>query len=230
MFRIEDVTKVYTRGRSQVLAFSAASLQVAEGEYVAIIGPSGSGKTTLLSILGGMLSPSSGRVWLGDTSLYDVSVKQRARLRRKWLGFVFQTFNLLPYLTALENVQIPLYLSGMSRSKQLARANSLLERVGLSDRRDHKPHELSIGQQQRVALARTVANDPPVILADEPTGNLDPESRQRVLDFLDELHQQQRTIVTVTHDGTAAARAQRKLALHNGVVTTAPSAPIAGAA
>jgi putative ABC transport system ATP-binding protein len=229
MFSLEDVTKVYTRRRREVRAFCAASLQIAEGEYVAVIGPSGSGKTTLLSILGGMLSPTTGRVWLGDTSLYDVSVKQRARLRRERLGFVFQTFNLIPYLTALENVQIPLYLSGMSSGQQRERANLLLERVGLSDRRDHKPHELSIGQQQRVALARTVANSPPVILADEPTGNLDPESRQRVLDFLDELHQQQRTIVMVTHDATAAGRAQRKLALHDGVVTSAP-APIADAA
>jgi len=216
MFRLDDVTKVYPRRGREVVALRAPSLEIKKGEYVAIVGPSGSGKTTLLSLLGGMLSPNSGRVWLGETSLYEVSVAVRTRLRRESIGFVFQTFNLVPYLTALENVQVPLYLSGLPTGQQRQRATSLLERVGLSDRLDHKPSELSIGQQQRVALARTLANDPQVILADEPTGNLDPDSRKCVLDFFDELHRQNHTIVMVTHDSVAAKRAKRAIVMRGG--------------
>ena len=222
MFRLEDVTKTYSRRGHTVAAFRAESLEIATGDYVAVVGPSGSGKTTLLSLLGGMLSPSTGLVWLNDKSLYDLSIADRTRLRRERIGFVFQTFNLVTYLTAVENVQIPLYLAGVPKNEQRERAESLLEQVGLSDRLDHKPSEMSIGQQQRVALARTLANDPPVILADEPTGNLDPESRQRVLDFFDELHRRQHTIVMVTHDVAAAARAQRKLVLRDGAMAELP--------
>jgi putative ABC transport system ATP-binding protein len=220
MFRLEDVTKVYSRRGREVIAFSAKSLEIPAGDYVAVVGPSGSGKTTLLSMLGGMLSPTTGRVSLDGASLYGLSVVQRARIRREKIGFVFQTFNLVPYLTALENVQIPLYLTGVPIEEQRKRAVALLERVGLGDRLDHKPHEMSTGQQQRVALARTVANQPTVILADEPTGNLDPESRARVLDFLDALHRERHTIVIVTHDSAAAGRAQRKLVLCDGAVST----------
>jgi putative ABC transport system ATP-binding protein len=219
MFRLEDVTKIYSRRGNQVTAFRAESLEIAAGDYVAVVGPSGSGKTTLLSVLGGMLSPSTGQVCIDGVSLYDLTVADRTRLRREKIGFVFQTFNLVTYLTAVENVQIPLYLAGVAKNEQRERAVSLLKQVGLSDRLDHKPSEMSVGQQQRVALARTLANDPPVILADEPTGNLDPESRQRVLDFFDELHQKNQTIVMVTHDQAAAERAQRKLALCDGCVT-----------
>ncbi len=220
MFRLEDVSKVYSRRGHTVMAFNTTSLIIPAGDYLAIVGPSGSGKTTLLSMLGGMLSPDAGRVLLEEASLYEMSVTRRTRLRREKIGFVFQTFNLVPYLTAVENVQVPLYLSGLSRKEQRERAVALLERVGLSDRLDHKPREMSIGQQQRVALARTLANHPPVILADEPTGNLDPESRQRVLDFFDELHRQNCTIIMVTHDLAAAERAQRRLTLRDGAVST----------
>jgi putative ABC transport system ATP-binding protein len=219
MFRLDDVSKVYSRRGHAVVAFRAASLKIPAGDYLAIVGPSGSGKTTLLSMLGGMLSPDTGQVFLEEASLYEMSVARRTRLRREKFGFVFQTFNLVPYLTAVENVQVPLYLSGLPRKEQRERAVALLERVGLGDRLDHKPHEMSTGQQQRVALARTLANQPPVILADEPTGNLDPESRKRVLDFLDELHQENRTIVMVTHDLAAAERAQRRLTLRDGAVS-----------
>jgi putative ABC transport system ATP-binding protein len=219
MFRLEEVTKAYSRRGSTVVAFQAASLKISHGDYVAVVGPSGSGKTTLLSILGGMLSPDTGRVFLEDDSLYEMSVARRTRLRREKIGFVFQTFNLVPYLTALENVQVPLYLAGLSKKEQRERAESLLERVGLRDRVDHKPCEMSVGQQQRVALARTLANQPPVILADEPTGNLDPESRRCVLDFFDELHQENCTIVMVTHDLAAAQRAKRRLTLRDGAVS-----------
>lgn len=218
MFRLEGVSKTYSRPGSKVTALHADALEIPAGSYVAIVGPSGSGKSTLLSMLGGMLSPTTGRVWLGDVSLYELSVNERARLRRDKIGFVFQTFNLVSYLTAVENVQIPLSLNGVPGDDQFARAAALLQRVGLSERLSHKPCELSIGQQQRVALARTVANGPAVILADEPTGNLDPESRRVVLDFFDELHKGGCTIVMVTHDTVAAERATTCLRLLNGTL------------
>lgn len=221
MFRLEHVSKTYRRRGSEVVAFQSESLEIATGDYVAMVGPSGSGKTTLLSMLGGMLSPDAGRVWLDGKSLYETSAARRARLRGEMVGFIFQTFNLVPYLTALENVQVPLYLAGLSPSDQRTRAEALLERVGLGERLHHKPAELSIGQQQRVALARTLANRPPVILADEPTGNLDPESRQRVLDFLAEFHGQGHTIVVATHDAIVADAAQRKLTLCGGAISAA---------
>ncbi|MGD9722649.1 MAG: ABC transporter ATP-binding protein [Pirellulales bacterium] len=230
MFRLEGVSKTYSRPGSQVTALRADSLEIPAGSYVAIVGPSGSGKSTLLSMLGGMLSPTTGRIWLGDVSLYDLSLTERARLRREKIGFVFQTFNLVPYLTAIENVQIPLCLSRMPSDDQFARAAALLERVGLSQRLGHRPSELSIGQQQRVALARTLANRPSIILADEPTGNLDAESRQVVLDFFDELHRDGCTIVTVTHDKLSADKAKWQLSITNGVVSTAEEAQPARAA
>jgi putative ABC transport system ATP-binding protein len=218
MYSLKNVTKLYRRREGDVVALHADMLDVADGEYVSVVGPSGSGKTTLLSVLGGMLSPTTGDVRLQDVSLFDLPVAKRTELRRQKIGFVFQTFNLVPYLSAQENVQVPLYLAGRSPQQQAARASELLRQVGLGERLHHKPRELSIGQQQRVALARTLANDPPIILADEPTGNLDPESRAVVLDFLDELHRQGRTIVMVTHDPSAAARAQRSLRLNDGRV------------
>ena len=220
MIRLQDVTKIYRRRGTEVVAFQSASLEIAKGDYLAIVGPSGSGKTTLLSILGGMLSPDAGQVWLDGKSLYENSATHRARLRGEMIGFVFQTFNLVPYLTALENVQVPLYLAGLSADDQRARATALLERVGLGDRLHHKPSELSIGQQQRVAMTRTLANRPPVILADEPTGNLDPQSRQRVLDFFAEFHGQGHTIVVATHDAFVADQAHRTLTLSGGAIAT----------
>ncbi len=223
MLRLENVSKVYARRGREIVALRTDALEIPTGDYVAIVGPSGCGKTTLLSLLGGMLAPSSGRVWLGDASLYDLSVTQRTQLRRARIGFVFQTFNLVPYLTAAQNVMVPLFLAGATKADQQEQSASLLARVGLQDRMDHLPHELSIGQQQRVALARTLSNRPAVILADEPTGNLDPESRQTVLDFFDQLHTEGHTIVMVTHDAVAAGRASRKLALHEGGITEVAS-------
>lgn len=220
MFRLENLTKVYSRRGVELTALRTESLTIASGAYVAIVGPSGSGKTTLLSMLGGMLSPTTGKVHLGDSSIYDLTVARRAQLRREKIGFVFQTFNLVPYLTALENVQVPLCLTGKPAQEQVARASALLERVGLAERMNHKPCELSIGQQQRVALARTLANGPEVILADEPTGNLDPESRSRVLDFFDELRNEGCTIVMVTHDSVAAERAATWLRIDGGVISS----------
>ena len=218
MYRLTNVAKIYRRRREKVTAFRAMRLEIADGEYVAVIGPSGSGKTTLLSLLGGMLSPEEGRVELCGESLYDLTVTQRTILRRNLIGFVFQTFNLIPYLTALQNVQIPLFLADIPQGEHAARATALLEQVGLGNRLHHKPAELSTGQQQRVALARTLANDPKLILADEPTGNLDPESRGIVLGLFDRFIAEGRTIVMVTHDPAAATRAPRRVRLVNGEV------------
>jgi len=218
MFYFENVIKKYVRRRQEVVAFSARSLAIAPGSYVAIVGPSGSGKTTLLSMLGGMLAPTEGKILFDGIALYELSVEKRTQLRQTRIGFVFQTFNLVPYLNAMENVQVPLFLAGLAPSEQRDRAAALLHEVGLSDRLDHKPCELSVGQQQRVALARTLANDPSVILADEPTGNLDAESRENVLGFFDRLNRAGRTIVMVTHDMSAAQRSSRQLRLHSGEV------------
>jgi len=214
--RLESVSKVYLHRGRKVAALDNASLEIAAGDFVAVVGPSGSGKSTLLLVLGGMLSPSAGKVFLNGRSLYELPPDQRAELRRQKVGFVFQTFNLVPYLTALENVQIPLFLAGLDDASQKRRATELLERVGLGDRLDHKPAELSIGQQQRVALARVLANDPEIVLADEPTGNLDPETGQQILDLLEMMNREGRTVVMVTHDPRAAARARRTLRLQEG--------------
>jgi len=218
MLRMENVSKKYRHRGQLVTALDGADLSISKGDFVAVVGPSGSGKSTLLLMLGGMLSPSSGRVLLEGQSIYDLKSDQRARLRKKKIGFVFQTFNLVTYLSALENVQIPLYLAGLDNKIQEERATALLERVGLADRIHHKPCELSVGQQQRVALARMLANDPAVILADEPTGNLDPETTQHVIQFFEEVNHEGRTIVMVTHDPHAAERAKNTLRLNNGAI------------
>jgi putative ABC transport system ATP-binding protein len=220
MFRIQDASRRYVHKGGEVVALAPTTLEIARGEFVAVIGPSGSGKTTLLSILGGMLAPSSGEVWLGDESVYDLSATQRARLRQQKLGFVFQTFNLIPYLSAFENVQIPLMLQRKVTADDEQRVRALLAKVGLESRGHHKPSELSIGQQQRVALARTLANNPAVILADEPTGNLDPDTREQVLQFLEELRGEGRTVIMVTHDPSAASRATRVIKLQDGRVVS----------
>jgi putative ABC transport system ATP-binding protein len=219
MIRLENVKRTYTRHGQTVTALQCENLRISAGEYVAVVGPSGSGKSTLLSLLGGMLSPTSGRIWLDDTSVYEQSVISRSTIRRERMGFVFQTFNLIPYLTALENVQVPLALNNVSPVNQVGLATAMLQRFGLGDRLNHKPSEMSVGQQQRVALARTLVNDPQIILADEPTGNLDPTSREVVLKAFDTCYDEGRTIITVTHDLTAAARAKRRLVLNDGQIS-----------
>jgi putative ABC transport system ATP-binding protein len=218
MLRMEEVSKSYQHRGQVVKALDGATVDIPSGDFLSVVGPSGSGKSTLLLMLGGMLSPSAGRVLLEDQSIYDLSSDRRARLRREKIGFVFQTFNLVPYLTALENVQVPLFLAGLDDKSQEERATALLRRVGLGDRLDHKPAELSVGQQQRVALARMLANDPAVILADEPTGNLDPETADQVIRFFEEFNREGRTIVMVTHDPAAAQRAKRTLKLSDGKI------------
>jgi len=219
MLALQSVSKTYTHRGRTVKALDNANLEVQNGDFIAVVGPSGSGKSTLLLMLGGMLSPASGRVLVDGQSLYDMGTDKRAELRRKKIGFVFQTFNLIPYLTALENVQVPLLLTGVNERIQQERAASLLTRLGLADRLDHKPSELSVGQQQRVALARMLANDPAVVLADEPTGNLDPDTSGQIIDFLEEVNREGRTVVMVTHDMRAAQRVKRILRLVDGTIS-----------
>ena len=218
MLSMESVSKIYEHRGRKIAALDNVTIEIPRGDFVAVVGPSGSGKSTLLLMFGGMLSPASGSVRVDGQSLYDLNSERRAVVRREKIGFVFQTFNLVPYLTALENVQIPLFLAKLSDKEQKGRATALLERVGLGDRLDHKPSELSIGQQQRVALARMLANDPPIILADEPTGNLDPENAESVQSFLKEANAEGRTIVMVTHDMRAAQIARRTLRLVDGKI------------
>ena len=218
MFQLNNVTKTYERRGQTVNALLDTTLSIGDNEFIALVGPSGSGKTTMLSLLGGMMAPTSGEVLFRGESLYDMSLAERTKLRLKSLGFVFQSFNLVPWLSAIENVQVPLSLAGESASMQQSRAAELLDRVGLSDRLHHLPSELSQGQQQRVALARTLANDPQVILADEPTGNLDPDSREQVMNLFSEFHTEGRSVVMVTHDQFAAEYAKRSLRLSEGVI------------
>lgn len=228
MLRLHDVKKVYTRHSTQVTAFHCDELVIGNNEFISILGPSGSGKTTLLSILGGMMSPTEGQVWLNEESLYELNVEERAKRRRELLGFVFQSFNLIPYLSALENVQIPLCIAGCCVEEQRQRAKEQLTQFGLKERLHHKPSELSIGQQQRVALARTLVTNPKLILADEPTGNLDPESREVVLTAFEQCQSEGRAVIMVTHDPVAASRATRSLHLRAGELLGSPkSEPVA---
>lgn len=169
-------------------------------------------------MMGGMLSPTFGKIGLDEESLYDLTPHERISLRKNKIGFVFQTFHLIPYLSAIQNVQLPLLLSGMNQKEQSERAEFLLERVGLRDRRDHIPSELSVGQQQRIAMARMLANNPSIIFADEPTGNLDPEMSEKLIEFLIEFNREGKTIVLVTHDMSVAKKAQRTITLSCGSV------------
>jgi putative ABC transport system ATP-binding protein len=216
MIKIENLSKIYRSKRNSVDALNEVSLSIERGEFVSIVGPSGSGKTTLLLCLGGLIHPTRGKVQIEGVSIYDLDVRKRATFRLRNLGFVFQTFNLIPYLTALENVQIPLSLAGNTNGNQTERATELLEKLGLGDRINHKPRELSIGQQQRVAIARALANNPKVIMADEPTGNLDPNTTNETVAYLNLLNQTGITVVMVTHNPGVAEYAQRTLRLVDG--------------
>lgn len=216
----QSLVKHYGRGKKEVCGLAGVDLIVKKGDYLALVGPSGSGKTTLLLSLGGLIRPTSGKVTIDGTSIYDLKPAERIEIRRSKIGFLFQTFNLIPYLTAMENTQMPLMIAGKGREEQEAIAQSTLERVGLGDRLHHKPCELSVGQQQRVALARTLANSPSIILADEPTGNLDPATADGVAQMLEQLNRSGITIVMVTHDPRMAAHAGRVEKLVDGAIAT----------
>jgi putative ABC transport system ATP-binding protein len=213
---LEDVRKTYTNGTLSVEALRGITLTIGEGDYVAIMGPSGSGKSTLMHILGCLDVPSDGRYLLAGEDVSRMSEDQLAAIRNRRIGFVFQQFNLLPSLNAWRNVELPLCYAGVSRPERKERALAALDRVGLADRVEHRPAELSGGQQQRVAVARALVTDPALILADEPTGNLDSASTDDVLGLLDDLHQAGRTIVLITHEGDVANRAQRIARIRDG--------------
>jgi putative ABC transport system ATP-binding protein len=218
IIRLERVTRIYDTGRVQVAALDGIDLEVREAEFVAIIGPSGSGKTTLMNVLGCLDRPTSGAYHLAGTDVGQLSDDGLAGFRSRTIGFVFQSYNLLPRTTALENVATPLMYHGVSQRVRRARARQALERLGLGDRLDHEPTELSGGQQQRVAIARALVTDPALILADEPTGNLDSHSGAEVMALFRELHDAGRTIVLITHEADVAAQATRQVHLRDGRV------------
>jgi len=213
------LTRRFKMGNTLVDALRGVELTIARGEFVALMGPSGSGKSTVLNLLGGLDRPTSGEVWINGVELSDSDERTRTRYRREQVGFVFQTFNLLPRLTAEENVALPLMFSGVPLKERLARAKKLLERVGLGQRLTHRPTELSGGEQQRVAIARALVGEPALILADEPTGNLDTAIGREIMTLLRELNQEQGvTLLVVTHDPEVAAFADRVVGLRDGVV------------
>jgi putative ABC transport system ATP-binding protein len=224
ILRLRDVSKVYATGAVEVAALHGVSMEVARGEYVAIMGPSGSGKSTLMHILGCLDVPTTGSYHLAGEDVSAMSEGALAAVRNRQIGFVFQQFNLLASLPAWRNVELPLCYSGMGRAERKERAMSALGRVGLANRVDHRPGELSGGQQQRVAVARALVTDPALILADEPTGNLDSHSSADVLALFAELHDQGRTIVLITHEGDVADAAQRIVRILDGQVDSAVSA------
>ncbi len=213
-----DLGRAYVQGASTVHALQGVDLQVGQGELVALVGASGSGKTTLLSILGCLDQPTSGSYLLEGRAVQELDPLELARVRNRRIGFVFQSFNLLERMQAHENVALPLRYAGWNEARRRARAQELLGRVGLEDRADHRPDQLSGGQCQRVAIARALACDPALILADEPTGNLDSRTGAEILALFGQLHGQGRTIVMVTHDEEVAARAQRRIRLADGRV------------
>jgi len=215
---LDQVSRVYSMGRMEVPALVDVSLQVFPGEFVAIVGPSGSGKTTMMNILGCLDRPTHGQYLLAGTPVSELDDDGLARLRSLTIGFIFQSYNLLPRTTALDNVATPLLYQGVSRRERAERARAALERLGLGDRLDHEPTELSGGQQQRVAVARALVTEPALILADEPTGNLDSHSGAEVLALLHELNAAGRTIVLITHDQGVAEAAGRQVHLRDGRV------------
>lgn len=219
MLVVENLTKVYYTRQKSVTALNDVSMTIQQGDFLAITGRSGSGKSTLLLSLGGLIRPTLGKVKFQGDNIYDFSPKALARYRNKTVGFVLQTFNLIPYLTALENVMVPMLPANSSSAGRRERAKSLLESVELQDRLDFLPRELSVGQQQRVAIARAQANDPRIILADEPTGNLDPGLSAEIQDILSVLNERAgKTIVLVTHSPEAAQAAKRRLVIADGAM------------
>ena len=213
---ISDIRKIYVMGSEKVHALNGLSLNIHRNEYVALMGPSGSGKSTLMNLLGLLDTPTDGDYFLNTSRVSHMTDNELAIVRNKEIGFVFQTFNLLPRLSSLENVALPLVYSGMSKKKRLERAEEVLASVGLGDRVDHKPNELSGGQRQRVAIARALVNNPSIILADEPTGNLDTKTSIEIMAILEEIHNNGNTIILVTHEPDIAEHAHRIVRLRDG--------------
>jgi putative ABC transport system ATP-binding protein len=214
------LAREYDMGSEVVRALRGVDVQIRRNEYVAVMGPSGSGKSTLMNLIGCLDTATTGEYWLNAQKVSDLSDDELARIRNKEIGFVFQTFNLLPRASALHNVELPLIYAGISARTRHERAATALTRVGLGDRMDHKPNELSGGQRQRVAIARALVNDPSILLADEPTGNLDSTTSQEIMGVFAELHRQGQTVVMVTHEADIAAHAARVVTLRDGLVAT----------
>jgi putative ABC transport system ATP-binding protein len=220
ILKAEELSKTYTLNKRKIPALSSVNLQVNKGEFVAIMGPSGSGKTTLLNVIGCLDKPTSGKMILDKVDVAKLPERELCKIRRNKIGFMFQTFNLLPYLNAAENVELPMENTKRPKSERRKRARELLELVGLSGREEHRPQRLSAGEQQRVAIARALANDPATILADEPTGNLDTQNKYEIVRLLANLNiDRGTTIVMVTHDSQVASHTERVLLLQDGKIT-----------
>jgi len=215
---IDSISKIYHLGNNVVKALDDVSISIYENDFISIMGPSGSGKSTLMNIIGCLDVPTKGVYKFSNELISEMNDSQLANIRNEKIGFVFQTFNLLPKLTSLQNVEVPLIYSPLGRTERLQRAEEALRIVGLSDRMAHKPSELSGGQRQRVAIARALANKPSIILADEPTGNLDSKSGVEILNFFDELHKAGNTLIIVTHEESVAKRAKRRVELFDGKI------------
>jgi putative ABC transport system ATP-binding protein len=218
VIRLRALTRDYRMDAETVRALTGVDLDIGVNEYVAIMGPSGSGKSTLMNLIGCLDTPSAGEYWLNGTEVSRMADDELARVRNREIGFVFQTFNLLPRASALHNVELPLIYAGLGSRERKRRAQHALERVGLADRTHHKPNELSGGQRQRVAIARALVNQPSILLADEPTGNLDSQTSAEIMEVFGELHQQGQTILMVTHEHDIAAHARRVVTLLDGRV------------
>ncbi|MFA6268571.1 MAG: ABC transporter ATP-binding protein [archaeon] len=219
MIRLENVSKVYGIGEVEIKALDCVNLKISANEYVSLMGPSGSGKTTMLDVLTTMMKPTTGKVFIEGVETTKMTNSELASFRGKKIGFIFQTFNLLPKLTALENVMTPMWINGVARAEREPRARALLEEVGLGDRLNNRPNQLSGGQKQRVAIARALALDPNIIVADEPTGNLDSKSGVHVMEILKDLHKKEkRTIIVVTHDESIGKQAERRIFIKDGQV------------
>ena len=216
MIEMHGIRKVYSTGRMEVEALRGIDLTIGEREYVAVIGPSGSGKSTLMNLIGCLDTPTSGEYLLSGERVAGLDRNQLAEIRNRRIGFVFQSFNLLSYSTALENVELPLLFAGAATAERRERAEAMLERVGLADRMHHRPTELSGGQMQRVAIARALVNKPAIVLADEPTGNLDSTSGHGIVGLFEELHAAGQTIVIITHDPSVAKLATRRIEVRDG--------------
>ena len=214
------LSREYDMGSEVVRALRGVDLQIRRNEYVAVMGPSGSGKSTLMNLIGCLDTPTAGEYWLNSQKVSDLADDDLARIRNKEIGFVFQTFNLLPRATALHNVELPLIYAGLGSRERRDKAAQALSSVGLADRMDHKPNELSGGQRQRVAIARALVNTPSILLADEPTGNLDSTTSQEIMGVFGELHREGQTVVMVTHEADIAAHAARVVTLRDGLVAT----------